>query len=73
MSNRAMARREDRGQTHTKKYWDEYRAGRLSAQDWVDLESRMTRSAGTCNTMGTASTMTSIVDAMGTHTMFRAS
>ena len=25
----------------------------------------MTRSAGTCNTMGTASTMTSIVDAMG--------
>ncbi|WP_349370782.1 L-arabinonate dehydratase [Salinarimonas sp.] len=58
--------------THTKKYWDEYRAGRLSAQDWVDLESRMTRSAGTCNTMGTASTMTSIVDAMGL-TLFGAS
>ncbi|MGH8176767.1 MAG: IlvD/Edd family dehydratase [Steroidobacter sp.] len=51
--------------THTKKYWDELRAGRISPEDWVDLESRMTRSIGTCNTMGTASTMTSIVDAMG--------
>ncbi|MFD1745626.1 L-arabinonate dehydratase [Rhizobium helianthi] len=51
--------------THTKKYWDELRAGNITKDDWVDLESRMTRSAGTCNTIGTASTMTSIVDAMG--------
>ena len=51
--------------THTRKYWDELRAGAITPQDWVDLESRMTRSIGTCNTMGTASTMTSIVDAMG--------
>ena len=51
--------------THTKRYWDEFRAGNITAGDWVDLESRMTRSIGTCNTMGTASTMTSIVDAMG--------
>lgn len=51
--------------THTKKYWDELRSGKITGEDWVDLESRMTRSAGTCNTMGTASTMTSIVDAMG--------
>jgi len=51
--------------THTKKYWDEFRAGNISADDWIDLESRMTRTIGTCNTMGTASTMTSIVDAMG--------
>jgi len=51
--------------THTKKYWDELRAGNITQSDWVDLESRMTRSAGTCNTIGTASTMTSIVDAMG--------
>ena len=51
--------------THTKKYWDEYRAGNIRKEDWIELESRMTRSAGTCNTMGTASTMTSIVDAMG--------
>ena len=51
--------------THTKKYWEEKRAGNISEADWIDLESRMTRSIGTCNTMGTASTMTSIVDAMG--------
>ncbi len=51
--------------THTKKYWDELRAGRITPDDWIDLESRMTRSIGTCNTMGTASTMTSIIDAMG--------
>jgi dihydroxy-acid dehydratase len=51
--------------THTRKYWDELRAGNISKADWVDLESRMTRSFGTCNTMGTASTMTSIAEAMG--------
>ena len=51
--------------THTKKFWDEKRAGNVSEEDWIDLEGRMTRSIGTCNTMGTASTMTSIIDAMG--------
>lgn len=51
--------------THTRKFWDELRAGKITQEDWVELESRMTRSFGTCNTMGTASTMTSIVDAMG--------
>ena len=51
--------------THTKTYWDEKRAGNITEADWIDLESRMTRSIGTCNTMGTASTMTSIADAMG--------
>jgi len=51
--------------THTRKYWDELRAGNITADDWIDLESRMTRSVGTCNTMGTASTMTSIADALG--------
>ena len=51
--------------THTRKYWDELRSGNITQEDWIDLESRMTRSNGTCNTMGTASTMTSIVDTMG--------
>ena len=62
---RTMARQKTGAGTHTKKYWDELRAGNITQDDWVDLESRMTRSIGTCNTMGTASTMTSIVDAMG--------
>lgn len=51
--------------TDTRRYWDELRAGRISPQDWVELESRSVRSVGTCNTMGTASTMTSVTEAMG--------
>jgi len=51
--------------THTRTYYDELRAGKISAQDWVDLEAAMCRSHGTCNTMGTASTMTSIAEVLG--------
>ncbi len=51
--------------THTKKFWDEYVAGNIGQQEWIRLEAKMTRSPGTCNTMGTASTMTAIVEAMG--------
>lgn len=51
--------------THTRMFWDEYQAGRVDEAEWVRLEGRMTRSPGTCNTMGTASTMTSIVEALG--------
>jgi dihydroxy-acid dehydratase len=51
--------------THTKKFWDEYVAGNIKQTEWIELEAKMTRSPGTCNTMGTASTMTSIVEAMG--------
>ena len=51
--------------THTKKFWDEYVAGNIKQPEWIRLEAKMTRSPGTCNTMGTASTMTSIAEAMG--------
>lgn len=51
--------------THTKKFWDDYVAGDIAKAEWIRLESKMTRSPGTCNTMGTASTMTSIVETMG--------
>lgn len=51
--------------THTKAYWDERRKGTITEQNWRDLETAMTRSPGTCQTMGTASTMTCIVEAMG--------
>ena len=51
--------------THTRLFWDDYQAGKLTDADWVALESKMTRSPGTCNTMGTASTMTAIVEALG--------
>ncbi len=51
--------------THTRVFWDEMQAGRLPPEEWVRLEQRMTRSPGTCNTMGTASTMTAIAEALG--------
>ncbi|WP_118180400.1 L-arabinonate dehydratase [Paraburkholderia phosphatilytica] len=51
--------------THTRKFWDEYASGGLEQQEWIELEARMTRAPGTCNTMGTASTMTAIAEAMG--------
>ncbi|MEI2418384.1 L-arabinonate dehydratase [Orrella sp. JC864] len=47
------------------KYWDERRAGKLSAQEWIELEGGIARSYGHCMTMGTASTMTAIAEAMG--------
>ena len=51
--------------THTRMFWDEHQAGHIGRDEWVRLESRMTRSPGTCNTMGTASTMTAIAEALG--------
>ncbi|MBL0149105.1 MAG: dihydroxy-acid dehydratase [Ideonella sp.] len=51
--------------THTRMFWDDYQAGAIDEAQWVALEARMTRSPGTCNTMGTASTMTSLVEALG--------
>lgn len=44
---------------------EEVRAGTMSQQDFRAAESCMSRSAGHCNTMGTASTMASIVEALG--------
>jgi dihydroxy-acid dehydratase len=47
------------------KYWDELRAGKITEQDWLGVESGIARSYGTCMTMGTASTMTAIAEAVG--------
>jgi dihydroxy-acid dehydratase len=47
------------------KYWDERRAGNISDAEWLGIQGGIARSAGTCMTMGTASTMTAIADAMG--------
>ena len=41
------------------------RAGRMSLDDFLGAEAGMSRSAGVCNTMGTASTMASLVEALG--------
>jgi dihydroxy-acid dehydratase len=51
--------------THTKKFWEELRSGAITHGDWQEIEEAICRSNGTCNTMGTASTMTGIAEAMG--------
>ena len=47
------------------KYWDERRAGNISAKDWGEMEVGIARSYGVCMTMGTASTMTALADIVG--------
>lgn len=47
------------------KYWAELRAGNISQCDWQGIEDGIARSAGTCMTMGTASTMTSVAEVLG--------
>jgi dihydroxy-acid dehydratase len=49
----------------TWKYWAELRAGNITEQDWREVEEGIARSPGHCMTMGTASTMTSAIEAMG--------
>jgi dihydroxy-acid dehydratase len=47
------------------KYWNEMRAGTIGEEAWNELEDGIARSFGHCMTMGTASTMTSVAEAMG--------
>ena len=47
------------------KYYAELRAGTISQQDWNDMEAGLSRSAGTCMTAGTASTMALAAEALG--------
>ncbi len=47
------------------KFWDERRAGNITDKQWLGIEGGIARSYGHCMTMGTASTMTAIADAMG--------
>ena len=47
------------------KYWDERRAGKITKADWLGVEGGIARSHGTCMTMGTASTMTAIIESIG--------
>src|SRR3954449_12557569 len=47
------------------KYWAELRAGGITPEDWQEIENGIARSPGHCMTMGTASTMTSAVEALG--------
>src|SRR3954463_2208220 len=47
------------------RYHEELRAGRISEQDFGELENAMSRSNGHCMVMGTASTMACMTEALG--------
>src|SRR6202789_2431475 len=47
------------------RYSEDVKAGRMTLKDFMDAEAGMARSAGSCMTMGTASTMASMVEALG--------
>jgi dihydroxy-acid dehydratase len=51
--------------THVWKFTEMLKTGEMTEHDMIEAESCMSRSAGHCMTMGTASTMASMVEALG--------
>lgn len=51
--------------THLWKFADAVQAGEMTPAEFVEAEASMSRSPGSCNTMGTASTMASMAEALG--------
>ncbi len=51
--------------THVWKFSENHRAGRMSDQEFANAEGCMSRSDGGCMTMGTASTMACMIEALG--------
>jgi L-arabonate dehydrase len=51
--------------TDGRKLFDLFRTGKLSEEEWEEIEGGIARSAGHCTVMGTASTMTSLAEALG--------
>ena len=51
--------------TDCRRYEVELRAGTITEDDWAELQSCIVRSSGHCMTMGTASTMATIGEALG--------
>ncbi len=47
------------------RFWDLCRTGRMTEEEYVEIESCMSRSSGHCMVMGTASTMTSLAEVLG--------
>ena len=51
--------------TDCRRYTVEYQAGTISAETYREVEANLVRSAGHCMVMGTASTMNSLMEALG--------
>jgi len=47
------------------KFWTERCAGSITEEEWNEMEGGIARSPGFCMTMGTASTMTALAEALG--------
>jgi dihydroxy-acid dehydratase len=51
--------------TDCRKFWVQFRAGKIGQADIEAVEGRLVTTAGTCAVMGTASTMAAIAEALG--------
>jgi len=51
--------------THLWKFSEAVKAGEMTQAEFLEAEASMSRSPGSCNTMGTASTMASMAEALG--------
>jgi dihydroxy-acid dehydratase len=47
------------------KYWEEWRMGNISTDEWEKVGKALSCGFGSCNTMGTASTMNGLLEALG--------
>jgi dihydroxy-acid dehydratase len=51
--------------TDCRRFWAQYRAGKVDAREISEVESKLATTAGTCAVMGTASTMACLAEALG--------
>jgi dihydroxy-acid dehydratase len=51
--------------TDCRRFWAQYRAGKVSGEEISEVEGKLATTAGTCAVMGTASTMACITEALG--------
>jgi dihydroxy-acid dehydratase len=51
--------------TDCRRFWAQYRAGKVSDTEISEIETRLATTAGTCAVMGTASTMACLAEALG--------
>ncbi|MEI4473862.1 dihydroxy-acid dehydratase [Frigidibacter sp. MR17.24] len=51
--------------TDCRRFWQQYRSGKIDDQEIDVIEQKLASTAGTCAVMGTASTMASLTEAMG--------
>ena len=51
--------------TDCRRFWAQYRAGKVDEQEISEVEGKLAVTAGTCAVMGTASTMACLVEALG--------